>query len=98
MQPARRVKHLCSQLTAANDQPELGFDPDAVRERYEHERDIRLARRPEGTAQYVHIEALAEKDERFARMLDDPWAEKAARAPKNDAVEVARRSSAGTAT
>lgn len=68
---------------------ELPFDPVDVRARYEHERDIRLARRPEGAGQYTHIKDLAEGDERFAKMLSDPWSEVPEREPLLDTVEVA---------
>ncbi|MYA74133.1 MAG: NAD(P)/FAD-dependent oxidoreductase [Acidimicrobiaceae bacterium] len=46
------------------DLDELGFDPDALREKYRTERDKRL--RPEGIGQYIHI------DDEFPTMLDDP--------------------------
>ncbi len=46
---------------------ELGFDPDALREKYREERDKRL--RPEGNDQYRHI------DGELDRFLDDPFAE-----------------------
>ena len=50
---------------------------------------IRLQKRPEGRAQYVHIKQLAANDERFAAMLSNPWFEVPERSPKTDAVEVA---------
>lgn len=84
---SRRVNHLCGHL--ANAEEALPFNPEDVKARYEHERDIRIARRPEGTAQYTHIVELAAKDARFARMLEDPWCEVPERsAPKTDVVEV----------
>jgi hypothetical protein len=83
------VDHLNQHLTNASTEPEsLPFDPDEVRRRYNHERDIRVQRRPEGKAQYVHIKDLAEHDGRFAKMLSDPWCKVPDRKPKTDTVEV----------
>jgi cyclohexanone monooxygenase len=59
---------------------ELGFDPDALREKYRRERDKRI--RPEGDSQYVEVSG------KFAHFTDDPYAKPIARAPLNDAVEV----------
>jgi cyclohexanone monooxygenase len=59
----------------------LGFDPDALREKYRAERDKRL--RADGNAQYRKIEG------RFARYLDDPYvAPGFTRAPLTDEVDV----------
>ena len=44
---------------------ELGFDPDALRERYRIERDKRL--RPDANAQYQEIK------EEYAAFLADPY-------------------------
>ena len=59
----------------------LGFDPDALREKYRHERDKRL--RADGNDQYVEVSG------RFAHFVDDPYvAPGFTRAPLTDAVEV----------
>ena len=61
---------------------DLSFDPDALRERYAHERDRRL--RPDGIDQYVEIAG------RFAGFADDPWADPDfTREPIADDVDVA---------
>jgi cation diffusion facilitator CzcD-associated flavoprotein CzcO len=61
---------------------DLSFDPDALRERYAHERDLRL--RPDGIDQYVEIAG------RFAGFADDPWADPDfTREPITDNVDVA---------
>jgi cation diffusion facilitator CzcD-associated flavoprotein CzcO len=61
---------------------DLSFDPDALRERYAHERDLRL--RPDGIDQYVEIAG------RFAGFADDPWADADfTREPIADNVDVA---------
>ncbi len=61
---------------------ELGFDPDALREKYRQERDKRL--RQDGNEQYVEI-----KDD-YAHYLDDPYVEPGfEREPLTDEVEVA---------
>jgi len=58
-------------------EPELGFDPDALRERYRRERDRRL--RPDGIGQYRAIEG------ELAHYLDDPYvAPGFTRAPLHD--------------
>ncbi len=51
----------------AETQQDLGFDPDALREKYRQERDKRL--RPEGNAQYIEV-----KDQ-FAHYVEDPYVE-----------------------
>ena len=52
---------------AAQTSADLGFDPQALREKYRVERDRRL--RKDGSAQYVEIAGD------YAQYLDDPWAE-----------------------
>ena len=56
------------------------FDPDALREKYRHERDKRI--RQDGNDQYVDIS-------RFEHYLDDPYVELVERAPLFDEVDVA---------
>ena len=59
----------------------LGFDPDALRERYRIERDKRL--RPEGNRQYVQVTG------KLASLLDDPHvAEEIERDPVDEALDV----------
>jgi cyclohexanone monooxygenase len=67
---------------------DLPFDVDEVRARYDHEREIRLNRRPEGNAQYSSLPELAKKDDRFAAMLRDRWTPVVPRAPLTDSVQV----------
>jgi cation diffusion facilitator CzcD-associated flavoprotein CzcO len=70
----------------ADDKPEisgaddLGFDPNALREKYRAERDRRL--RADGNEQYVEIAG------QFAHYLEDPYVERVERAPLTDEVEV----------
>ncbi|HWD67086.1 MAG TPA: NAD(P)/FAD-dependent oxidoreductase [Caulobacteraceae bacterium] len=60
---------------------ELGFDPDALRDRYRAERDKRL--RADGNDQYVKIDGA------FVRYLDDPYvAPGFTREPLTDEVDV----------
>jgi cyclohexanone monooxygenase len=60
---------------------ELGFDPDALRDRYREERDRRL--RTEGNDQYVEVVG------KFAHYLDDPYVEPGfSRQPLTDEVDV----------
>jgi cyclohexanone monooxygenase len=60
---------------------DVGFDPDALRERYRQERDKRL--REDGNEQYIEIKGD------FAHFLDDPYAEPGfEREALNDEVEV----------
>ena len=61
--------------------PDLGFDPDALREKYKREREKRT--RSDGNDQYR--EAAGE----FARYLDDPGAEEATREPIREETDVA---------
>ena len=59
----------------------LGFDPDALREKYRRERDRRL--RPEGNDQYVEVSG------KFAHFVDDPYVEPGyVREPLTDEVDV----------
>lgn len=58
---------------------ELGFDPDALRARYRHERDRRL--RPDGNAQYQGTRG------EFGYYAADPYTERVEREPVRDRVE-----------
>jgi len=58
----------------------LDFDPDALREKYNSERDRRV--RKDGNAQYVEVAG------KFAHYLDDPYVTRIDRAPKTDEVNV----------
>jgi cyclohexanone monooxygenase len=58
----------------------LGFDPDALRERYRQERDKRL--RADGNAQYREVAGD------FTRFVDDPYAAPDSRAAVTDDVDV----------
>ena len=61
---------------------ELGFDPDALREKYREERDKRL--RGDGNEQYVEVTGD------FAHYVDDPYVEPGfTREPLTDEVDVA---------
>ena len=55
---------------------DVPFDPDALRARYEAERDKRV--RPDGNEQYIEIAG------RFGRYLDDPYSPHVDRAPLRD--------------
>ncbi len=60
---------------------DLGFDPDALRERYREEREKRL--RPEGNDQYLEVTG------EFAHFVDDPYVEPGyTREPLTDEVDV----------
>ena len=62
---------------------QLGFDPDALREKYREERDKRL--RADGNEQYVEV------DGEFAHYLDDPYVEPGSSASRcTDEVDVRR--------
>ena len=64
-----------------NQAPELGFDPDALREKYRVERDKRL--RADGSQQYQEMSG------EFGHYVDDPYlAQPAAREPLTDEVDV----------
>jgi len=67
---------------APQDTPnDLGFDPNALRERYREERDRRL--RADGNEQYIEVAG------EFAHFLDDPYAQPGfTREPLTDEVEV----------
>jgi cyclohexanone monooxygenase len=61
---------------------DLGFDPDALREKYREEREKRL--RPDGNDQYLQVTG------EFAHFVDDPYVEPGyTREPLTDEVEVA---------
>ncbi|MCX6520705.1 MAG: NAD(P)/FAD-dependent oxidoreductase [Actinobacteria bacterium] len=60
---------------------QLGFDPDALREKYREERDRRL--RNDGNEQYIEVTG------QFARYLDDPYVAPVERGPLHDTVDVA---------
>jgi len=60
---------------------DLGFDPAALKARYLAERDKRV--RQDGNEQYLNVAG------QFAHYLDDPYTERAERAPVKDHVEVA---------
>ena len=59
----------------------LGFDPDALREKYRQERDKRV--RPEGNDQYVEVTG------KFAHFVDDPYVEPGfTRDPLTDEIDI----------
>ena len=58
----------------------LGFDPDALREKYRQERDKRI--RTDGNEQYIEVAG------KFAHFIDDPYVEHTERAPLTDSVDV----------
>ncbi|MBK8558819.1 NAD(P)/FAD-dependent oxidoreductase [Candidatus Amarobacter glycogenicus] len=60
---------------------ELGFDPDALREKYRQERDKRL--RADGNAQYLEITG------EYAHYIEDPYVQPDVREPVTSEVEVA---------
>jgi len=65
---------------ASTEQPDLGFDPAALKAKYRAERDKRL--RQDGNQQYVEISG------KYAHYLDDPYIARIERAPMSDKVEV----------
>ena len=69
--------------TTSTDLTELGFDADALREKYRIERDKRL--RDESGRQYINVANTGD----YSHYLDDPWATPIAREPLVDEVEVA---------
>ncbi|MBT6558199.1 MAG: FAD-binding protein, partial [Gammaproteobacteria bacterium] len=74
----RSVVTVSSENSAVN---ELGFDPDALREKYRVERDKRL--RSDGSAQYQEVVGD------FSHYVDDPYVESGfSRAPLEDQVDV----------
>lgn len=68
-------------ITANQD---FGFDPGALKARYELERDKRLAANPHGVGQYRSIK---DGDPVFGHYLDDPYVKKKERGPVNERVE-----------
>ena len=60
--------------------PDLGFDPDALREKYRAERDKRL--RADGNEQYREVVGD------FSRYVDDPYTQPVDREPLTDQVDV----------
>jgi cation diffusion facilitator CzcD-associated flavoprotein CzcO len=67
---------------AEREHPSVGFDPDALRERYRQEREKRL--RSDANDQYVQVTG------KFARFVDDPWIEPGyTREPFADEIDVA---------
>src|SRR5271170_348856 len=68
-------------VSNGNDMEGLDFDPDALRVKYEEERDRRL--RPDANDQYVEVKGD------FSRYVDDPYVDPGfTRAPLTDEVEV----------
>ena len=65
---------------AIADQAELGFDPDALRDKYREERAKRV--RTDGNAQYLEVK------DRFAHFVDDPYVESFEREPLTDDTHV----------
>lgn len=65
-------------------------DVQRLTEKYALERDMRLDHRPEGNSQYIRLHDLAQSDERFKRMIEDPypWGPGGQPAPLTDEVEV----------
>ena len=61
--------------------PEADFDPDALRQKYQLERDKRI--RQDGNAQYVELAGA------FAAYLEDPYTDPVDRPPMTDDVRVA---------
>ena len=67
--------------SSGNNTDGFDFDPDALRERYRHERDKRV--RADGNEQYVEVKGD------FSRYIDDPYIDPGfTREPLTDAVEV----------
>ncbi len=65
---------------AIADQAELGFDPDALRNKYREERDKRV--RTDGNEQYLEVK------DTFAHFVDDPYVESFEREPLTDDTDV----------
>eukprot|EP01046_Picozoa_sp_COSAG06_P057679 COSAG06_NODE_11321_length_1528_cov_37.480639_2_plen_200_part_00 len=63
-------------------------DVQQLREKYRIEREKRQTARPEGQAQYARLVDLAQNDERFARMLADPYPKRETAHPVTDDIEV----------
>nr|BFE55563.1 NAD(P)/FAD-dependent oxidoreductase [Dactylosporangium thailandense] len=68
-------------MTVQTDKQALGFDPDALREKYRIERDKRL--RPDGSRQYQALEG------ELAHFIDDPYTPRIERQAVSDHVDVA---------
>jgi len=65
----------------AQEYAQLDFDPDALRAKYNEERDKRI--RPDGNDQYIEVRG------EFAHFVDDPYVETGfERSPLNDEIEV----------
>ena len=65
---------------AIADQADLGFDPDALRNKYREERAKRV--RTDGNEQYLEVK------DRFAHFVDDPYVESFEREPLTDDTDV----------
>ena len=65
---------------AIADHAELGFDPDALRDKYRTERDKRI--RKDGNEQYVEVK------DTFAHFVEDPYVESFEREPLTDDTDV----------
>ena len=65
---------------AIADQAELGFDPDALRNKYREERNKRV--RTDGNEQYLEVK------DTFAHFVDDPYVESFEREPLTDDTDV----------
>lgn len=63
-------------------------DMKALRRRYDEERDKRLNAHPEGLGQYERLVDMAGSDERFAKVLKDPYPQVETPHPLTDEVEV----------
>ena len=59
---------------------DLGFDPDALREKYRQERDRRI--RPDGNDQYQKIAG------EFGHFDQDPYVERVEREPLTDEIDI----------
>ena len=81
MTQARRPRGLPDMNDADATAPEADFDPDALRRKYQLERDKRI--RQEGNAQYVELAGA------FAAYLEDPYTVPVDRPPVTDDVRVA---------
>ncbi len=68
-------------MASSSSPSQLEFDPDALREKYREERDLRL--RSDGNEQYIEVIG------QFARYLHDPYVAPVERGPLHDDVDVA---------
>ncbi len=86
VRPGLRLRHLAchiasapvagprDELVPAADTIELTDDDmKRLRAKYDEERDRRIDARPEGRAQYSRVVDLAANQERFAKLLADPF-------------------------